>query len=148
MRIGELAKVTGTPIETIRFYEREQLLPPPARTEGNYRIYEGVHEERLAFIRHCRSLDMALEEIRALLRFKDSPAENCGEVNALLDEHIGHVADRIRELRTLERQLKTLRHQCLEVQGTKECGILQVLSNGAKTTTSTGARQHVRGTHR
>ena len=148
MRIGELASVTGTSIEAIRFYEREQLLPPPARTEGNYRIYEAGHEERLAFIRHCRSLDMALDEIKALLRFKDSPAENCGEVNALLDEHIGHVASRIRELRVLERQLKTLRQQCLEVQGTKDCGILQVLSNAAKTPPSPSAKHHVQGAHR
>jgi DNA-binding transcriptional MerR regulator len=49
---------------------------------------------------------MTLDEIRLLLRFKDSPAENCGGVNELLDEHIGHVASRIRELRQLERQLK------------------------------------------
>ena len=148
MRIGELAKVTGTPIETIRFYEREKLVPPPARSEGNYRIYEALHEERLAFIRHCRSLDMALDEIRALLRFKDSPVENCGEVNALLDEHIEHVADRILELRGLEKQLKMLRQQCLEVQGSKECGILQVLSDTSKSPRSRGVKHHVRGTHR
>jgi Cd(II)/Pb(II)-responsive transcriptional regulator len=149
MRIGELAKVTGTPIETIRFYEREKLVPPPARTEANYRIYETLHEERLAFIRHCRSLDMALDEIRALLRFKDAPIENCGEVNALLDEHIGHVAHRIRELRVLEKQLKSLRQQCLEVQGSNECGILQTLTQAAKSSKRPGAkRHHVQGAHR
>lgn len=148
MRIGELATVTGTSIETIRFYEREGLVPSPARTEANYRIYEAQHEERLAFIRHCRSLDMALDEIRALLRFKDSPVENCGEVNALLDEHIEHVADRIRELRALEKQLKSLRTQCAAVQGSAECGILQVLSNAAKTSSSRGGKRHVPGTHR
>jgi Cd(II)/Pb(II)-responsive transcriptional regulator len=147
MRIGELAKVTGTPIETIRFYEREQLLPTPARTEGNFRVYEAIHNERLAFIRHCRSLDMALDEIRTLLRFKDSPAENCGEVNDVLDAHISHVANRIRELRALEKQLKTLRQQCVEIQGTNECGILQVLSKAAATPSST-AKRHVQGTHR
>ena len=91
---------------------------------------------------------MALDEIRTLLRFKDSPAENCGEVNALLDEHIGHVADRIRELGALEKQLKTLRQQCFEIQGTNECGILQVLSHAAKTPSSTPAKRHVQGTHR
>ncbi|MDQ2733537.1 MAG: Cd(II)/Pb(II)-responsive transcriptional regulator [Pseudomonadota bacterium] len=148
MKISELAAATGSPIETIRFYERQQLLPPPARTEGNYRIYEAVHAERLAFIRHCRSLDMALDEIRTLLHFKDSPAENCGEVNALLDAHIGHVADRIRELRTLEKQLKALREQCLVVQGSKECGILQVLSKAAKTPSPAAAKPHVQGAHR
>jgi Cd(II)/Pb(II)-responsive transcriptional regulator len=148
MKIGELAAATGSPVETIRFYERQQLLPPPARTEGNYRIYEAAHEERLAFIRHCRSLDMALDEIRTLLRFKDSPAENCGEVNALLDAHIGHVADRIRELRALEKQLKSLREQCHVVQGSQECGILQVLSKAAKTPSSAGVKRHVQGAHR
>ncbi len=148
MRIGELAEATGTPIETIRFYEREELLPPPARSQGNYRIYEPLHEERLAFIRHCRTLDMALDEIRALLRFKDSPAENCGEVNDLLDEHIGHVADRIRELQALERQLKALRRQCIEVQGKEGCGILKVLSNAAETPSPATAKSHLRGAHR
>lgn len=148
MKIGELATATGSPIETIRFYERQQLMPPPARTEGNYRIYEAAHVERLAFIRHCRSLDMALDEIRTLLRFKDSPAENCGEVNALLDAHIGHVADRIRELRALETQLKTLREQCVVAQGSKECGILQVLSTAAKTRGPAASKTHVQGAHR
>lgn len=148
MRIGELSKVTGTPIETIRFYEREELVPRPERTEGNFRIYEEVHKERLAFIRHCRSLDMALDEIRTLLQFKDSPAENCGEVNDLLDSHIGHVADRIRELRSLEKQLRTLREQCLVASGSKDCGILQVLSKPAKTAGAPAAKHHVRGTHR
>lgn len=148
MKIGELAAATGSPIETIRFYERQQLLPRPGRTEGNYRIYEAEHAERLAFIRHCRSLDMALDEIRTLLRFKDSPTENCGDVNALLDAHIGHVADRIRELRGLEKQLKALREQCLVVQKSGECGILQVLSKAAKKPSPAAAKPHVQGAHR
>src|SRR6185312_14220801 len=97
MKIGELARATLTPLETIRFYEREGLLPPTGRTDGNYRIYGQEHVERLTLIRHCRTLDMALDEIRALLRFKASPQENCAGVNELLDEHIGHVAQRIRE---------------------------------------------------
>ena len=99
MRIGELAQASGTPIETIRFYEREGLLPAAARTEGNYRIYTPQHADRLGFIRQCRSLDMTLDEVRVLLRFKDQPLADCGEVNSLLDEHIGHVAERIKALR-------------------------------------------------
>lgn len=65
MKIGELAKVTQTQAETIRFYEREGLLTEPPRSNGNYRLYGQEHLERLAFIRHCRSLDMTLDEIRA-----------------------------------------------------------------------------------
>ena len=136
MRIGELAGVTGTTIETIRYYERVALLAPPERTEGNFRIYTRAHAERLSFIRHCRSLDMTLDEIRALLRFKDAPTENCGDVNMLVDEHIGHVAARISELRSLEKQLKDLRERCHEVRETAHCGILKALSK-----TSKGVRQ-------
>ena len=65
MKIGALAEATGTPVETIRFYEREGLLPPPARAENNYRLYLPIHVERLAFVRQCRGLDMTLDEIRA-----------------------------------------------------------------------------------
>ncbi len=132
MKIGELAHTTGTQIETIRYYEREGLLPSPARTEGNFRIYTELHVQRLTFIRHCRSLDMALDEIRTLLHFKDAPDENCGDVNALLDAHIGHVAERIRELRALEKQLKGLRAQCGESKVAANCGILGQLSRPIK----------------
>jgi len=106
MKIGELAKATHTQVETIRYYEREGLLPETARTEGNYRVYGNEHTDRLSFIRHCRGLDMTLEEIRVLLRFKDSPHENCADVNDLLDEHIGHVETRIKELKSLQRNSK------------------------------------------
>lgn len=92
MQIGELARATGLSIQAIRFYERERLVPEAPRSEGNYRIYGTPHAERLGFIRRCRSLDMALNEIRTLLGFKDSPRENCAKVNPLHDDHIGHVS--------------------------------------------------------
>ena len=101
LKIGELAKHTGSQVETIRYYEREGLLPAPARSEGNYRLYGQSHVERLQFIRHCRSLDMTLEEIRSLLAFRDAPEESCSAVNDLLDKHIDHVATRIKELQAL-----------------------------------------------
>ncbi|MBK9572860.1 MAG: Cd(II)/Pb(II)-responsive transcriptional regulator [Rhodoferax sp.] len=150
MKIGELARATRTSVETIRFYEREGLLAQTARTEGNYRIYGQFHAERLAFVRYCRGLDMTLDEIRTLLRFKDAPTDNCGEVNKLLDEHIGHVGQRIRELRVLERQLKGLRDQCHVARESSQCGILRELSQGgydggSALTTATG---HVQGAHK
>lgn len=127
LRIGELAKAAQCPVETIRYYEREGMLAKPARSSGNYRLYGPAHIEALRFIRHCRSLDMNHPEIRTLLAFRDAPEENCGDVNALLDEHIGHVADRIRELRALERELKSLRGQCQAVHAARDCGIMQSL---------------------
>ncbi|GAA4331255.1 Cd(II)/Pb(II)-responsive transcriptional regulator [Pigmentiphaga soli] len=128
MKIGELAGRTSTPVETIRYYEREGLLPRPARTSGNYRIYGDSHVDRLQMIRHCRSLDMTLGEIRRLLQFCDAPEENCGEVTVLLEEHIGHVATRIAELKELQKKLKALRSQCQQAQAAKDCGILQTLA--------------------
>ena len=127
LKIGELAAQTGYTVEAIRYYERQGLLPPPARSGGNYRLYRGAHLERLRFIRHCRSLDMALDEIRNLLTFRDHPEQRCGEVNALLDRHIVEVAERITQLMDLERQLVALRGRCTEEQSAKDCAILQCL---------------------
>lgn len=145
-KIGDLAKRTGCQVETVRFYEKEGLLPEPSRSEGNFRLYDEEHIERLRFIRHCRSLDMALNEIRALLKFHDAPENNCGEVNILLDEHIGHVASRIAELKSLERQLKNLRSLCRSTQAAKDCGILQSLS-GEMSGPPTKLGTHGRGRH-
>lgn len=150
MKIGELAGAASTPTETIRFYEREGLLPGAGRSESNYRIYGDAHVQRLSFIRHCRSLDMTLDEIRALLRFKDAPGEDCAGVNALLDAHVAHVAERIRELKSLQRELASLRDQCRSSAAASECGILSGLSQAAQQARPVAARQgvHVHGTHR
>ena len=147
MKIGALAEATGTPVETIRFYEREGLLPPPARAENNYRMYLPAHAERLAFIRQCRNLDMTLDEIRTLIALRDDPAQDCGEINALLDEHIGHVAQRIRELRALEKDLKALRARCLSPHAVAECGILSGLDHAAAAGPAPARRPHVHGAH-
>lgn len=131
MRIGDLAHATGTPVQTIRFYEQQGLLAPPQRAPNNYRVYVDAHVERLAFIRQCRGLDMTLEEIRSLLALRDAPGPDCGGVNALLDDHIGHVVQRIRELRALERDLRALRARCKAPHALAQCGILQGLDDAA-----------------
>lgn len=143
-RIGDLATRLSVGVETIRYYEREGLLPKPARSEGNYRLYSAAERERLEFILHCRALDMTHEEIRNLLRLRDTPEQGCAEVNAVLDEHIGHVAERMRVLRSLQGQLKDLRARC-EAPGTsKECGILEGLATPAKSRVGS----HRSGAHR
>jgi Cd(II)/Pb(II)-responsive transcriptional regulator len=127
-RIGELATAGGCQVETIRYYEREGLLPAPSRSAGNYRMYGGEHVHRLVFIRHCRSLDMPLADVRRLLHFKDAPEENCSEVNVLLDTHIAQIRERIEELKNLQDQMSALRSYCSQTQSAKDCGILQGLS--------------------
>ncbi|MFC0253953.1 Cd(II)/Pb(II)-responsive transcriptional regulator [Massilia consociata] len=127
MKIGELAERTGCLVETIRYYERIGLLPPPDRSPNNYRSYNEGHVERLSFIRHCRALDMTHDEIRVLLALRDRPEQDCIGVNELLDRHIAHVAERIAALSMLEKQLKDLRGSCMAVDATRSCAILQAL---------------------
>ena len=148
MKIGELAAQAHTQIETIRYYERDGLLEKTTRNESNYRVYSNDHIERLSFIRHCRGLDMTLAEIRVLLKFKDAPTDNCGEVNELLDKHIGHVAQRVKELRLLEKQLKALRLACSETTNAAHCGILNELTAIANGPTLPFTRSgHLHGAH-
>src|SRR5579871_926285 len=146
MTIGELARRTECGIETVRYYEHQGLLPKPGRTSGNFRRYGQEYVELLSFIRHCRSLDMALNEIRILLRFRSASDKNCGEVNALLDTHIGHVEERIAELQSLESQLKELRNKCSSGTSAEHCGILQGL-DGAIDDRDASGDNHVPRTH-
>jgi Cd(II)/Pb(II)-responsive transcriptional regulator len=129
MKIGELAKIAHCTTETIRFYEKEGLLPETGRTEANYRSYTARHVERLRFIRNCRALDMTHDEIRALLRLTDAPDDSCGAINALIDEHIAHVDARIEELTQLKAQLGVLREQCSSERSVGECGIVHGLTD-------------------
>ncbi len=127
MKIGELAQVAQCTVETVRYYEKAGLLPETARTAGNFRVYGPDHVERLRFIRNCRALDMSHEEIHTLLGLVDRPAEGCGAINTVFDEHIAHVNERIEELSHLKRQLQALRERCQSEQSADGCGILQGL---------------------
>ncbi|HJV05922.1 MAG TPA: Cd(II)/Pb(II)-responsive transcriptional regulator [Chromobacteriaceae bacterium] len=149
MKIGELATAASTPIETIRYYESQGLLPKPERTAANFRVYDALALERLQFIRYCRSLDMSLDEVRVLLKFRDTPKDSCDDVNRLLDEHIGHVSRRIRELRLLEKELKALRQRCSEARSADQCGILTELSQASRESTgkTTKTASHLRSIH-
>jgi Cd(II)/Pb(II)-responsive transcriptional regulator len=128
MQIGELAQVAQTTVETVRYYEKAGLLPETARTAGNFRVYGPAHLERLRFIRNCRALDMSHEEIRTLLGLADQPAAGCGAINAVFDQHMAHVDERIRELLHLKEQLTGLRQRCQTEQTVDVCGIMQGLA--------------------
>ncbi|OWT79890.1 MULTISPECIES: Cd(II)/Pb(II)-responsive transcriptional regulator [Alcaligenaceae] len=129
MKIGELAKAAGTTVETVRYYEKEGLLPAPDRGDNNYRSYGPQHVDRLRLIRNCRALDMTQEEIRAILQLADSHAADCGPINDIFDAHIIHVDERIAELTQLKAQLGDLRQRCLSARPHAEnCGILHGLA--------------------
>lgn len=149
MKIGELAKRSACSVETIRYYESTGLLPAPARSEGNYRIYGEAHCERLAFIRNCRALDMTQEEIRELLRIKDENGRDCGDVDILLDAHIGHVSERLAELSALQAQLRALRDTCGHHLPVQQCEILRGLAEHVPETEKAPAGHlgHLHGVH-
>jgi len=129
MKIGELARAAGTTVETVRYYEKEGLLPAPQRGLNNYRTYGPPHLERLRLIRNCRALDMTQEEIRAILMLADNHESGCGPINALFDAHIAHVDVRIAELTQLRGQLAELRRRCLSAHpDAEDCGILHGLA--------------------
>lgn len=158
MKIGELAQRTGISIETIRFYEAQGLLPPPARAANNYRVYTPEHAEQLAFIAKCRSLDMAHTEIRRLLELQANPQASCEEINSLLDEHLRHVQARIAELNDLKRQIEAIGRRCTRAASVAECGVLQSLHEEAVAGHHAGhghdhgeaehAHKHIRVVHR
>jgi len=127
MRIGELSAATGVEVETIRYYEREGLLAAPVRQANGYRAYGTSQLERLAFIRHCRALEIPLAEIRRLLEFVAQPAAECGDIDRLIDEQLLKVRARLKSMRALERQLAELRKRCDAHHAVGECGILHEL---------------------
>jgi Cd(II)/Pb(II)-responsive transcriptional regulator len=123
MKIGELAGKAGCEVQTVRFYEREGLLEEPGRNASGYRSYDQRHLSRLNFIRHCRSLDISLPEVRQLLAFAAAPDQSCAQVNELLDGHIDLVKSRIQALQALEKQLLALRRTC-DGDSSRPCAIL------------------------
>lgn len=131
VKIGELAKMTGCEVVTIRYYEKEGLLKAPERTEGNYRLYGEDDIARLRFIRHCRQHGMSLSEIRTLLAFSDNPTISCDWINALVQKHITDVERQINDLQHLKNHLETLYHEC-DGGKKKECGILKSLLDGGR----------------
>ena len=96
MTIGRLAEATQTRVETVRWYEKVGLLPPPARSSGNYRLYGPEHLRRLSFIRRSRTLGFTVEQIRDLLALSDDRERSCTEVDIIARAHLADVERRQR----------------------------------------------------
>ena len=124
MKIGEFAGEAGCDVQTVRFYEREGLLDEPPRDASGYRHYDQRQVTQLRFIRHLRTLDIPLLEVRQLLKFAAQPDQSCGQVNDLLDTHIRLVKQRVQALKSLEKQLVSLRKTC-DGDASQPCAILE-----------------------
>jgi MerR family transcriptional regulator, mercuric resistance operon regulatory protein len=110
--IGELSRRTGCNIETIRYYERIGVLPPPRRN-GRYRSFDAGDVARLVFVRRARELGFTLDEVRALLKLAAAGDRGtCAEVREISVAHLSDVRARIADLRAMERVLAAAVRQC------------------------------------
>jgi DNA-binding transcriptional MerR regulator len=128
LSIGELANETGVKVVTVRYYERVGVLPAPARSASNYRIYGEEHVRRLRFVRRCRDLGFALDQIRDLLRLSSEAAPTCAEVCAISAHHLEAIEDKVNDLKRLERELLRINSLCNGNRPIAECRIIEALS--------------------
>jgi DNA-binding transcriptional MerR regulator len=125
--IGRLAELTGVKIPTIRFYEQNDLVPGPSRTEGGQRRYDQGAVRRLHFIRHARDLGFSVEDIRQLLALSEHPAMSCDAAEAIAHHHLQQVEGKIARLRLIRSELKRMILAC-GGRSVAQCRILDALS--------------------
>jgi DNA-binding transcriptional MerR regulator len=125
--IGDLARRTGTKVNTIRFYEESGLLPHPARTASGRRTYGIEDLSRLTFIRHARSLGFGLGVVRSLLELAGHPERECGAAAEIATSHLADVEQRLRQLKALRTELRRMIAECGEGRRVADCFILGAL---------------------
>ena len=118
MLIGEVAQATGVTTKTLRYYEAEGLLPPPARTAGGYRDYPPATIDRVAFIKRAQAAGLTLAQINEVLVIRDAGSAPCAHVATLVDERLDAVDRRLRELQDTRRELLDLRKRLDELDPT------------------------------
>jgi MerR family mercuric resistance operon transcriptional regulator len=124
--IGELARRSGVNIETIRYYERVNLLPRPPRTASGRRLF-GMSELRiLVFIRRARELGFSLDEVRALLRLGEPGKASCREVREVASHHLHDIRSKLTDLKKLEGLLASTISRC-SGRVAPECPVLDIL---------------------
>jgi MerR family mercuric resistance operon transcriptional regulator len=138
--IGELAAKSGVQIETIRYYEREGILPKAGRTAGGHRTFDERHLRRLLFIKRTRGLGFAGEEFKELIALLEQ-GYKCQDVQRIASTHLDSVRQRIRELAEIETFIVDLLNGCGD-GASRTCHIVDRLS--AQEQSGGGARRSVR----
>ncbi|WDI31951.1 helix-turn-helix domain-containing protein [Hyphococcus flavus] len=128
--IGRLAKASDVKVTTIRYYESIGLIDPPDRSEGGQRIYDAKAIERMRFIRHARDLGFPLEAIRELIALSRNENRSCADVDEIARRHAEDVRQRIKRLKSLERELNRMIKEC-SVDKISDCRVIEILSNHA-----------------
>lgn len=129
--IGELSRLTGVHVETIRYYEKIYMLPAPPRTRGGRRVYGSSHMRMLAFIRRARELGFTLDEVRALLSLAGPDRNSCAEVREIAAAHLDGVRAKLANLMRLETILAQTIARC--AQGSPPtCPVLDMLETTSR----------------
>lgn len=128
--IGELAKKTGVTTDTLRFYEKNQLIHPTGRSDSGYRLYSETSFEQVQFILNAKRLGLSLDEIRELLDIKlEANQHSCAEVKAITSTKLTLIDEKIRELTKIRKALKKINDACCGHQNddASHCSILDAL---------------------
>ena len=125
--IGTVSRHTGVNIETIRYYEKINIMPKPARTTGGNRVYSVEQVRRLNFIKRSRELGFSLNEIRELLELVDGGDFACSDVHGIAVRQIDNIRTKIKNLRRMERVLKDMAAEC-DLGVVPQCPIVDALS--------------------
>ncbi len=128
LKRGELAARTGCNLETVRYYEKIDLLPEPPRRANGYRAYDGTHVQRLRFILRARELGFDIGEIRGLLALVDTEQQTCAEVKHRTELHLKDVRGKIADLKRIERVLAQTAAQC-SGEAVPDCPVLEALAS-------------------
>lgn len=131
MTIGQVSKASGVGVETLRFYEREGLLPRPPRTASGYRTYPEDTPRRIRFIKRARDLGFTLQEIVELLNLSDRGQGEASLVRGRAEAKLVDLERRIRDLERMRTTLRHLVHCCDGRQPLSECPILEALEGEA-----------------
>ncbi len=131
MRIGELARATGTAIDTIRFYERRGLLQPSGRLPSGYRVYGPEAVSRLRFIVRAKELGFTLAEIAELLSLESDDRASAAAVRSLAERRLRDIEARIRSLQRMRRALARVADGCPGQGPARRCSILRTLAGGS-----------------
>ena len=131
MNIGQLSRRTGVPIDTVRYYEKQRLLPPPTRSASGYRHYEGDDVLRLNFIRRAKVLGFTLDEIRDLLALSSARDGDMAAIRAAAADKLADVERRLAELTRMRDGLRTLVEACPGHGTLDQCPILGALGGEA-----------------
>ena len=132
LKIGEVAKRGGVNLQTIRYYERETLLPKPPRLASGYRMFPEQTVHRVRFIKRAQELGFSLAEIRELLSIRVDPKKDCSDVQGLAEAKVADIEAKIRTLRSMKRVLTGLSKLCRGCGPTNECPILECLDDKAE----------------